>query len=199
MTPILPILGASGKLGAIHICDDTDGCYYQLKSPFIIDTRQVNNLNSDLVGNVAAGNYNFRQLSIAANVVGTGVLECGPGSDPSCYSTAHVEFQLEHAAHSVPITDYHGESTAFDFGVGTIRRGKAIAAERYLTSPLSSTDLALISQPQFTKPELRGRPLSGAYRLRIYNTENLQWQRVEDIQLMLNYRYWSRVNRSPEN
>ena len=38
-----------------------------------------------------------------------------------------------------------------------------------------------------------GRPLSGVYRLRIHDTPTLDWQKLEDIQLVLNYRYWSRV------
>ena len=81
----------------------------------------------------------------------------------------------------------------FDFGEATINHAKALTAERYITTPMSSADQALINQPGFLKPELRGRPLDGEYRLRIYDSPALRWNQIQDIQLVLNYHYWSRI------
>ena len=39
-----------------------------------------------------------------------------------------------------------------------------------------------------------GRPLEGNYTLRIYDTEGLDWDKLEDVQLVLNYRYWTRLH-----
>jgi hypothetical protein len=93
----------------------------------------------------------------------------------------------------VGIVGYDREARRFDFGEGAIRHGKALTAERYLTVPLSGADTSLLSATGITKTELRGRPLDGRYRLRIYESPALRWSNLEDIQLMIRYRYWSRV------
>ena len=41
-----------------------------------------------------------------------------------------------------------------------------------------------------------GRPLDGSYRLRIWDSPALKWNRLEDIQVILKYRYWSRLTKS---
>jgi hypothetical protein len=102
-------------------------------------------------------------------------------------------------AYSVPLENYEGATSCFDFGLGSIRSGKALAAERFITLPMSSADRDLINTSPFLKPDLSGRPLSGAYRLRIHDSPQLAWKNVEDIQLVMNYGYWSRVARSPGN
>jgi hypothetical protein len=161
-----------------------------------IDTEVLNQGFSSLIGKVAAGNFNYRTQNVALNVIGTGVLDCSHGN-PSCYGSAYVEYELTHAAFNVPMTDYVGDVRCFNFGAGRINSGKALAAERYLTLPLSSADSDLVDQPAFLKTEFAGRPLSGAYRLRIKDSPALAWDNVEDVQIMLGYNYWSRVDRGP--
>lgn len=73
---------------------------------------------------------------------------------------------------------------------GRIERARALAAERYVTNPISSADRSLIEP--YVRTELRGRPLSGTYLLRIWDDPTLAWENVEDIQIVLNYRYWTR-------
>ncbi len=175
-------------------CDDQI-CFYELKSPFSIDSVAVNAGETALTGKLALGNTNFRHTSMALNVVGSGVLDCSGSWTSGCYSNSYLEYDLEHAAHYVPVIGSQGVER-FDFGTGAIYRGKALAAERYISIPVGSADQPLISQPQITKMELRGRPLSGGYTLRIYDTPALVWNEVEDIQFILNYRYWSPVELS---
>lgn len=170
-------------------------CYWELQQPFLIDTEGINAGFGGLVGHVAQGNYNFRHLDLAVNVVGTGVLDCSNNPTNSCFGSGYVEYDLEHSAFNVPIDDYLEEVRCFDFGRGAIRSGKGLTAERFITLPVSSEDQGLISQPAFLKPEFSGRPLSGTYRLRIKDNPALVWDRVDDIQVIMNYRYWSRVSR----
>jgi hypothetical protein len=178
---------------------DGKACYYDLSQPFVIDTTAVDSGDSKLVGKIAQGNFNFRHLTVGLNVVGTGVTDCSKTPTPSCYGTGYLEYTLAHDAYATPIISHLPEyQTEFNFGAAYINRGKALAAERFITLPVGSADLGLLSQPEIQKQEYRGRPLSGSYRLRIYDVPHLNWAQVEDIQVVLNYRYWSRVDRSSQ-
>src|SRR5690606_38119884 len=143
---------------------------------------------------LASENSNFRHLTLALNVVGSGVLDCAATPTTSCYGNGTLEYVFRHDAQDTAVIGYDTLARQFDFGSAAIPGGRALAAERVITFPISTSDQALLNQPQTTKPELRGRPLSGAYSVRIYDTPALVWDRVEDIQLVPNYRYWSRVS-----
>lgn len=173
--------------------DRAEECFWELDDLVWISSEAIDFRESPLTGLVAAGNYNFRHVGLSVNVVGTGVLDCGDTPSASCYARGYLEYDLEHAAYNVPILDHAGDAHCFDFATGAIRSGKALAIERYLSLPLGSADAELTSQAAFKKPELAGRPISGAYKFRIKETEQLNWDRVDDVQLLLDYRYWSRV------
>jgi hypothetical protein len=174
-------------------------CFFELKAPFQINTTQIEDRNSNLTGLVGAGNYNHRHLTAALNLVGTGVLDCTKHPTAACFGAAYVEYDLFHDAFDVPMVDYGGQPRCFTFGTGAIRGGKALAAERYVTFPVSNSDDGLINQDGILRPEFAGRPLSGSYRLRIYDNPALNWQQVDDIQVVLGYRVWSRITRTPGN
>jgi hypothetical protein len=171
-------------------------CYWELNQLIALDTEALNRGVGPLVGKIGSGNYNYRLVNTAVNVVGTGVLDCSKDPRSSCYASSFLEYDMDHAAFRAPIDDYNGDVRCFDFGNGTIRGAKALATERYLTNPLSSEDAGLLAQAPFTKQEFFGRPLSGQYRFRIKDTPALQWSNVEDIQIVLGYRYWARVGKS---
>ncbi len=171
---------------------DGDLCFYASRFPITIDEEVLAAASGVTATGFAAGNYNYRLADIALNVVGTGVLDCS-ASSPSCFSDGYLGYTLEHHTGSVPISSQDGSNTCFDFRTGVIRGGKALATERVLSMPLSSADQALIESPAFRKVELRGRPLSGSYRLRIWDQAELDWDQVEDIQLLVDYSYWSAV------
>jgi len=178
---------------------DTSGCFFELKDVLAIDTQLLNQGSSSFIGKLAPGNFNYRNNTIALNVVGTGVIDCSRSPDNNCNGSAYVQYDLDHKAYDVPLEDYEGGTRCFDFGAGAVRSGKALASERFITLPMSSTDRELIEQSPFLKPEFSGRPLSGAYRLRIHDEPQLVWKNVNDIQIVMNYGYWSRVVRSPGN
>ncbi len=175
-------------------CEDVD-CFYELRDPILIAAEELDDGESRFSGKIARGNFNFRHVNVALNVVGTGVLDCSSVGTESCYGSGYVEYTLDHDAFATSVIDYLGDSREFNFGSATIHRGKALTSERYITLPISSADQALIEQPQTQKPEFRGRPLTGSYRLRIYDSAALAWDQLEDVQVILNYRYWSRVQR----
>lgn len=168
-------------------------CYYELNSNIVIDTEGHNDGFGGLVGQVSVGNANLRHVDLALNVVGTGVLDCEKVGQSSCYGSSFVEYDLEHSAFNSSIQNQRDQTTCFNFGSAKVRSGKALAAERVISMPVSSADSQLLNAPSFTKTELAGRPLSGVYRLRIKDNPALVFDRIEDIQLVLHYRYWSGI------
>jgi hypothetical protein len=176
-----------------HVCDSGGSCYFELTSPIVIDTEALNNGTSPLAGKLAKGNYNFRHVDVALNLVGTGVHDCTNTPTQSCFGSGYIEYTLEHNGKNAGILDWNGNLRFFDFGIADIQHGKALAAERYITMPLGSDDQALISQPGIEHIEFAGRPLDGVYQLRVYDSPALQWQQLQDVQVVLNYEYWSQI------
>jgi hypothetical protein len=172
------------------------GCYYELRDLLLLDTQLLQQGYSPLTGRVASGNYNYRLGTVALNLVGSGVIDCSESERSSCVDSGYVEYDLVHSAQNVPVEDWSGETRCFDFAIGNIRGGKALATERVLTLPLGNADSRLLSQPAFSKSELVGRPLSGTYSLRIRETPGLVWQKLKDVQLLVQYDYWSRVKKT---
>jgi len=76
--------------------------------------------------------------------------------------------------------------------VGRIEHAKALATERLITNPPSSSDEQLLSA--YVKREFMGRPLDGHYRLRIWDSGKLDWNKLEDVQIVLRYHYWTRFS-----
>lgn len=173
-------------------CDAPNVCYYAFTRPLVIDTASLLAHESPLGGKLANGNFNYRHLALGLNVVGTGVRNCEEESQ-DCYSIGYIEYSLSHDGTNVGIVDWSGDTRYFNFGVGGISYGKALTAERYITMPLGTADLGLLSQQGIMKPEFRGRPLSGSYQLIVWDSPALDWEKIEDIQLVLSYRYWSRI------
>jgi hypothetical protein len=137
-------------------------------------------------------NFNYRIEEIGINVVGTGVHACTLGaSRESCYGAAYLPVTLIHQG-AVEVRDYEGQDQSFSMPTARIEHGKAMAAELFLTNPPTSSQWALIGQ--YMKDEMRGRPLNGSYILRIWEVPELDWSRVEDIQLVVRYRYWTRMD-----
>jgi len=176
-------------------CSGPGFCYYELAAPIIIDTGLLNTPTASLIGKLARGNFNFRHIDLALNIVGTGVRDCTKTPTSSCFGSGYTEYTLEHDSTHAGVMAWDGTVQFFDFGLAPVEHGKALSAERYITMPIGSADTSLLSQPGISKPEYRGRPLDGAYRLKIWDSPALQWHRLEDIQFILKYRYWSKLTR----
>jgi hypothetical protein len=174
-------------------CDAANQCFYELSRPLLIDTRHLGTQQSHLTGKLAAGNFNYRHVTLAINLVGTALHDCALSPTPSCFGSGYLEYTLSHDATNAEVINHTGSAQCFNFGSADINHGKGLAAERFITVPLSSADQGLLSQVGLEKSELRGRPLDGSYRLRIWDSPGLLWNRLEDIQLVLKYRYWSAI------
>jgi len=177
-----------------HTCDPSGRCHYDLSIPFLVDTSQLE--GSSLGAKLAGGNYNYRHVTTALNFVGTGVHSCADDPSNNCYGSGYIQYDLQHDATNAGIVGNDGNSRVFDFGVASINGGKALAAERYITVPLSSNDQSLISQAGIQHVEFGGRPLDGNYHLRVWDSPDLKWSALQDIQLILNYEYWSQIQAS---
>ncbi len=44
------------------------------------------------------------------------------------------------------------------------------------------------------RTEFQGRPLDGNYALRVWDEEGVSFDAMEDAQIVLRYRYWTRFN-----
>ncbi|MEO0322238.1 MAG: hypothetical protein AAF447_04730 [Myxococcota bacterium] len=151
-------------------------------------------LGEQLDRGFARGNFNYRIDGIGLNLVGTSIRDCSNVPTPStCYADGSLSYELEHLG-PFRVRGYSGyddyEAPLFD---GRIRGARALAAERYLTNPLSSADSALLSP--FIHQGLRGRPLDGRYRVKIWEDAGVDFSRVEDVQVYLSYRYWTALDR----
>ncbi len=170
-----------------------DRCYYETTFGITLDDIERGDLI--LSGGFALGNFNYRHIGLGVNVVGTGVLDCSNSRTPdACYSSGFVPYSLRHDG---PYRVRNHEGTVFppadrpdQLFVGNIEHAKGLAAERFLTNPVSSADQSLMSG--YVRGEFLGRPLEGNYTLRIWDVEGLDWSRLEDVQVLLNYRYWTR-------
>ncbi|MBI5535279.1 MAG: hypothetical protein HY898_21305 [Deltaproteobacteria bacterium] len=182
-------------------CGPNNECYYELINPITIEPQLLETQSTYFNGKFARGNYNLRHLTVALNLAGTGLLDCSVAQSSSCYATGTVRYTLEHDAFKADIVsgvwDGKLESQSFNFGGAGLFRAQALAAERFITMPVSTADQGLLSQAGIEKGEFMGRPMSGTYRLRIWETPELVWSRLEDVQMVLKYRYWSPVKAAP--
>lgn len=165
-------------------------CYYETEfyiTQEAIDARRV-------LGQAgfAYGNFNYRIDTLGLNVVGGAARQCANTAFPStCYNVGYIPFSLEHRGPFV-VRNHFGEDFRARLFPGRIEFAKALAAERYLTNPLSAADESLMSQ--YMRREFQGRPLTGQYILRIWEQPGVNFEGIEDVQVVLNYRYWTRQN-----
>lgn len=173
--------------GYDRTCDPlvaTSRCYWEISVP--LGVSRLERLLTGTPAGFAAGNYNYRIESVGVNVVGTGIRDCS-ASSAGCYGSANVAYSLLHEPPYL-VTNARGEVYPARIFPGRIESARALAAERYLSNPISSADQALI-QPS-ARVDFRGRPLAGGLVLRIWDEPTLDFDRIEDVQLVLQYRYW---------
>jgi len=139
---------------------------------------------------LARGNFNYRIERIGVNFVGTGLRSCEDAEAPSsCYGSGYLTYSLEHGG-PYHVRNYAGQDVEVQLFKGNIEHARGLAAERYLTNPLSSADESLIDS--YLRNEFQGRPLDGTFVLRVWEEPSLNFDALEDVQLALTYRYWTR-------
>jgi hypothetical protein len=85
-----------------------------------------------------------------------------------------------------------GQDFKADLFTGNIEHARGLANERYITNPISSSDQSMINQ--YLRKEFQGRPLVGNFVLRVWDEDGLDFNSIQDVQLVLNYTYWTRFN-----
>jgi hypothetical protein len=138
----------------------------------------------------ARGNFNYRIESIGLNFVGTSTRDCTDAQLPStCFGAAFIPYTIEHNG-PFYVRNHQGadvESLLFD---GRIEHARGLASERYLTNPLSSADEMLMGQ--YLREELIGRPLDGNFVIRVWEEPGVNFDAINDVQVVLKYRYWTK-------
>ena len=96
---------------------------------------------------------------------------------------------------SIRVSDILRRYVTQQYGVPATRQTSIEFLTAAAKAPsFSADDKSLLEEPSFTKTELAGRPLSGVYRLRLRESPSFVFDKVDDIQLKLRYRYWSNVS-----
>jgi len=138
----------------------------------------------------ARGNYNYRINSVGVNLVGTGLRDCSDSLLPStCYAAGFLQYSLYYNG-PYEVTNHMGTSYRAKLFEGVVEHARALAAERYFSNPISSTDGDLLSE--YVRTELQGRPMDGAFSPRVWDADGFDFSQLEDVQVVLNYHYWSR-------
>jgi len=163
-------------------------CYYEI--PFHISLEELETGELVPSGAIAIGNFNFRHMEVGLNIVGTNVIDCSQTSYPStCYTNSFLQYTLQHGG-NVTVRNHLGENIPFYLPTASIEHQKALSTETVLTNPPTGNQRELLTE--YMNKEFWGRPLTGDYLLKIWDTEGLFWPHVEDIQIVLKYRYWTR-------
>jgi hypothetical protein len=175
------------------LSDENGRAYFELRQPISIRTDELSD-PAYLNGKLAQGNFNYRHVDLALNLVGTGLVDC-TGQPATCRDTNTVDYTLAHDAYAIQLRGVAGLERFFNFGEAFINDGRALASEIEVETPVTAEYGGLLHQDGVTKTEYMGRPLDGVYRLRIWDRPGLQWGRLKDVQLVLKYRYWSSINK----
>ena len=160
-------------------------CYYELPinlNPEILSSPEIAG-----TAGFARGNFNYRIESLALNFVGRRLRDCGDMPLPGCYADGNVAYELVHHGPYL-VENALGQIYSAPLFVGRIRGASGLALERYVGNPISSADQGLLAP--YTRVEMRGRPLHGAFLLRVWDDPGFRFDRLEDVQIVLRYRYW---------
>ncbi|MFZ5894933.1 MAG: hypothetical protein ACOY0T_27990 [Myxococcota bacterium] len=165
-------------------------CYREAK--FDINQRDIQLGRLMNYSGFARGNFNYRIDSIALNFVGTALRDCANQTvSTPCYSAGYVPYSLYHNG---PFYVRNGEGDDFEARIfdGKIESARGLALERYLTNPLGETDRSLLQD--YVRTELQGRPLDGNFVIRVWDQDGVDFDAIQDVQILLKYRYWTRFN-----
>lgn len=163
-------------------------CYWQTRFTVSLSDVEAGELFSH--AGFAVGNYNYRLGSVGLNFVGSASRTCDdPTRASTCYSAGFIPYTLIHEGPYTVRNHSGGEHDALIFE-GRIEHARALAANRYLSNPMSSADQTLIDP--YMQSQLRGRPMTGSYILRVWQEPGVNFHGIEDVQLVLNYGFWTR-------
>jgi hypothetical protein len=165
-----------------------ESCYWETEVR--VSQRQLD--RGEVLGRsgFAEGNFNYRINGLGLNFVGTELRDCSRSAFPStCYSGGYIPYSIEHVG-PYTVRNHMGDAYDAPLFTGNIEHARGLAAERYLTNPLSGADRGLIEP--YMQRQFRGRPLAGTYRIRVWEVDGIDFEQLEDVQLVLDYGFWTR-------
>jgi hypothetical protein len=186
--------------GCVNLCPDgfssdcgnrtVSHCYHE--TSFNISQRAIEAGQELNLSGFARGNFNYRIQSIGLNFVGSGLRDCSDSDLPTtCNAAGYVPYSLTHEGPYM-VRNHKGDDYRALLFTGHIEHARGLGTERYLTNPLGSADSELVGQ--YLRTELKGRPLDGQFVLRVWDEPNLDFSKIEDVQLVFKYGYWTRFD-----
>lgn len=174
-------------------CEGSVGeTYCYRETSFHLSQRDIELGNVLNFSGFARGNFNYRIENLAVNFVGTDLRNCEDSvATQTCYSAGFVPYTLLHEGPYF-VRNFDGDDFEVNLFSGRIEHARGLATERYLTNPLGSSDTSLIEG--YLREEFQGRPLDGRFIVRVWEEEGVDFDAIEDVQILLNYRYWTRFN-----
>jgi hypothetical protein len=140
----------------------------------------------------ARGNFNYRIRSIGVNFVGTELRSCTDAALPStCHGAGFIPYTVIHDG-PYYVRNHKGHDYRAALFPGRIEHARGLGIERYITNPMGDADRTLMES--YMRKELNGRPLDGEFILRVWDEPGVNFNAIEDVQLILDYGYWTRFN-----
>jgi|GEM_PF-6481768 len=174
-------------------CDAAQGTpYCYRETTFSINQRDIDGGKLLVSSGFARGNFNYRIDNIALNFVGSNTRDCAKSEAPStCYNAGFIPYSLYHSG-PYYVRNHTGDDVKISLFNGRIEHARGLALERYVTNPVSSTDRDLLST--YIRQEFQGRPLDGSFTVRVWDEPGVNFDAIQDVQVVLNYRYWTRFD-----
>jgi len=165
-------------------------CYWE--TSFHLSQRAIESGQQLESAGFAKGNFNYRIERLGINFVGTGLRDCSSSESPqSCYASGFVPYSVKHYG-PYYVRNHFGQEFEAKLFSGNIEHARGLANERYITNPLATSDRDQVEQ--YMRSELQGRPIDGTFVVRIWDEPGVNFAALEDVQLVLDYRYWTRNN-----
>jgi hypothetical protein len=174
-------------------CDAAQGTpYCYRETTFSINQRDIDSGKVLVSSGFARGNFNYRIENIGLNFVGSNTRDCSKSETPSsCYNAGFIPYSLYHSG-PYYVRNHTGDDVKVSLFDGRIEHARGLALERLITNPVSSTDRDLLST--YIRQEFQGRPLDGSFTVRVWDEPGVNFDEIQDVQVVLNYRYWTRFD-----
>jgi hypothetical protein len=165
-------------------------CYWE--TSFHVTQRSIEAGHMFNQGGFARGNYNYRLGSLGLNFVGTNLRACDASSLPStCNAAGFIPYSVIHDG-PYYVRNHKGQDYHVALFPGRIEHARGLGVERYISNPLGEADRTLIEP--YMRSELMGRPLDGEFIIRVWDADGVNFEAIEDVQLVIDYGYWTRFN-----
>jgi hypothetical protein len=165
-------------------------CYWE--TSFNVNQRSIEAGHMFNQSGFARGNFNYRIRSLGVNFVGTDLRACEGSSLPTtCNAAGFIPYSIIHGG-PYYVRNHKGQDYRLALFPGRIEHARGLATERYVTNPLGDADQKLLEP--YMRSEFNGRPLDGDFIVRVWDEPGVNFDAIQDVQLIIDYGYWTRFN-----